>query len=298
MQLGNLLKNLFFLLLFLQIAPTFIKNIKDQYSSFLSSRSKVAVLTIENNITDASTYIKQLRQFFKREDIKALLLKINSPGGFAGSSQAIFQEILTLKHTHNKPVVTYVENICASGAYYVACSADTLIATPSAMLGSIGVYIQHPQLHEFMEQWHIKYNVISSGSYKTAGSPFLPATPEHRQMLQAVTNDTHQQFIKDVLAQRTKLSSKKVKEWGEGQVFTGNQALTYGLIDGTGSLQKVEQELKAKMGTQEEIEWVKAPTASFSWQKFFFQGPKFDTTTFLTHLLGSSSHGQATPALQ
>lgn len=228
----------------------------------LTPHTRIGVVTIKGTLSSATRYIEQLREFFKDTSIKAILLQMESGGGAAGTSQALFNEIKALKQIHMKPVIAFAENLCGSGAYYVACAADSIIATPSAFVGSIGVYIPHPELKDFLEEYKVKYSVIKTGTYKAAGNPLMEDTPEQRAMFQSLTDDTYQQFTKDVAQNREKLSLKKVDIWGNGRIFTGNQAFALGLVDKIGSQTVVEQELREKAPIEGEIEWVKAPTPS------------------------------------
>lgn len=268
MSVSGLLKFTLLLLVFLMVAPSLIKNIYTNYQELIKEKTKIAVISIDTTLTEAEPYTDQLTKQFKNPDIKAIVLKIESGGGAAGTSQTIFSELKALKKQHPKPVIAFVENICASGAYYVACAADSIITTPSAFIGSIGVYIPHPQLNEFIEQFKIKYSVIKTGSYKAVGDPFLADSPEQLAMLQDLTNNTYEQFVNDVVASRSKLSRATAHQWAEGKVFTGSQALELGLIDKVGSPSTVEQELHERVAIVGEIEWVKAPKPS-SFSQFF-----------------------------
>lgn len=262
MNFGKYFKYGLFILIFIQFVPFFLRNIKQQYTYMLTPHTRIGVVTIKGTLSSATRYIEQLREFFKDTSIKAILLQMESGGGAAGTSQALFNEIKALKQIHMKPVIAFAENLCGSGAYYVACAADSIIATPSAFVGSIGVYIPHPELKDFLEEYKVKYSVIKTGTYKAAGNPLMEDTPEQRAMFQSLTDDTYQQFTKDVAQNREKLSLKKVDIWGNGRIFTGNQAFALGLVDKIGSQTVVEQELREKAPIEGEIEWVKAPTPS------------------------------------
>lgn len=268
MSVSGFLKFILLLLVFIMIAPVLIKNIMRNYQDFLKEKTRIAVISIDKTLLDAEPHVEQLEKQFKSNEIKAIVLKIESGGGAAGTSQTIFNELLALKKKYPKPVIAFVENVCASGAYYIACAADTIIATPAAFIGSIGVYIPHPQLKDFIEQFKIKYSVIKTGSYKAVGDPFVDDSPEQVAMLQELTNSTYEQFVNDVVANRSKLSRATANVWAEGKVFTGAQALELGLIDKTGSPSTVENELRERIAIAGEIEWVKTPKPS-SFSQFF-----------------------------
>lgn len=250
------LKNIFWLLLLLQIAPTLIKSIKSQYTDMLETKTKVGVITIKGSINNSDEYVNNLKNFFENDSIKAIVLKIDSPGGVAGASQVIFNEIKILKCKHEKYVVAFIENIGASGAYWIATAANYIIAAPSAFVGSIGSYISHPNLKELIEHYKVKYEVIKSGEYKTTGNIFLDLTDKQRALLQNISDNVYQQFTTDIAAERKNLP-KDINAWADGKIFTGKQAYEIGLIDELGSQSSVLQVLKDKAKIEKKIEWVK-----------------------------------------
>lgn len=261
MTLSEILKSLAFIFIALQFAPTIIKNVKDKFSNIAENKTKVAIVSLEGAISDSEKTIKKLRKYFEDKDIKAIVFKIDSPGGASGSSQDIFYEILSLKEQYNKKIISFVQNMAASGGYYVATATDHIIATPSAFIGSIGSYIAFPAIKNFIEQFKLKYEIIKSGDYKTAANPFAELTPEQRQMFQELSDNVYHQFIKDVAAQRKSLPND-YKEWANGKIFTGEQAFKMGLIDELGSHSTVVKALKELAGIEGKIEWVKAKTSA------------------------------------
>lgn len=257
-RLSDYLKNLLYIFILIQLLPFIVMTIRRNYSTLLETRTKVGVVSIKGLLCNASPYLKNIKKLFKDDEIKAILLKIECAGGAAGSAQALYREIIDLKKEHLKPVVVLIENICASGGYYVASPGDAIICSPSAVVGSIGVYIQQPQLKEFIEQFKAKYSVVQSGAYKTAGNPLLDPTPEGQAMLQSISDDTYNQFVHDIAAVRPQLNVNHAKDWANGKVFTGRQALEKGLVDHLGSLTTAEQILRKKAPIEGEIEWVYA----------------------------------------
>lgn len=257
-KLFDYVKNIFFLLILLQIAPSIVKSISKQYSSMWQVQTKVGILPIKGVLTDGNYYIKQLRKFFENDEIKAIVLKIESPGGAAGTSQAIFNEIKELKKTVSpKFVLAVVENIAASGGYYIAAASDYIVATPSAFIGSIGAYIPHPDFKDFINQYKIDYEVIKAGEYKAAGNPLLHLTDKQRQHFQEVTDNVYAQFVKDIAVERAKASiSTDSNIWAQGKIFTGELALKVGLIDKLGSISTATEILKEQAPIVGKIEWV------------------------------------------
>ncbi len=283
-KLSEYLKNIFLLLLVLQFVPIVVRTLKNYYVTALDLKTKVGYLVIKDTITTAAPYIKELKKLFENKDIKAILLKIDSGGGAAGSSQAIFHEINFYKKEHPKTVVVVVENICASGAYYIACAADYIVASPSAFIGSIGAYIPRPQLNEFLNQFKIKYEVVKAGEFKMAGDPLVAPTPEQIAMLQQLTEDTYRQFTHDVAQKRPKLSLKQTDTWANGKVFTGYQALQLGLIDELGAQSTAVQKIKEKESIEGDIEWVTAEKVS-TFAKFLgTEDQEIDSDSLATHI--------------
>jgi protease IV len=258
-KFSDYLKNIFWLLIILQLAPTLVRTIKLQYEPYLEAKSKVGVISIKGTITDSTNHIHDIRKFFENEEIKAIVLKIESPGGAPGASQALFNEIKELKkNVSPKFVLALVQNIACSGGYYIACAADYIIATPSAFVGSIGAYIAHPYVKEFIESHKLKYEFIKSGTYKTVGSPFTDLSADQKSYLQGITDNTYYQFLQDVKNQRAKAKlSHDHKLWADGKLFTGEQALKLGLIDQLGSQSNAIQVLKEHAPITGKIEWVK-----------------------------------------
>ena len=267
MSLLDYIKNIFFILIILSLAPTLIENIVKQYSRYIEQRTKVAVVPVEGVIYDSSRLAKHMNSFFKNDDIRAILIRMECPGSAAGSGEALYNEILSLKKEYPKPVIVLVENVCASGGYNIACAADYIIAPPSSLIGSIGTSLPNLfQLKEFINQFKIGYVPITGGRYKTTTDPFVEITPEQKAMLQSAADDSYNQFIQKV-AEARKLSLNKADEWANGKIFTGHQALSLGLIDELGSSYNAIKKIKEKAFIEGEIEWVHPPKKS-PWMQF------------------------------
>ena len=268
MSLFDYIKNIFFILIILQIAPSLIENLMKQYSKYIEQRTKVAVLPIKGVLYNSEIHSKRLHTFFKDDDIKAILIKMECPGSASGTGESIYNEILALKKEFPKPIIVLVENVCASGGYNIACATDYIIAPGSSLIGSIGTMLPNLfQLKEFVNQFKIGYVPIASGQYKTSTDPFSDMTPEQQTMLQGVSDDAYNQFAEEV-AQTRKLSLTKSSEWADGKIFTGRQALKLGLIDEIGSAYTAVKKIKEKALIEGEIEWVHPPKKS-SWSKLF-----------------------------
>ncbi len=266
-KIFNILSTLLVLLILINAAPGLLKSIKEQYKEAIQPKTKVARLKIHDTITDVEFYQQNLEKFFKNKSIKAIVLDIDSPGGAAGSSQALYNEILYLKTEYKKPVLALTYNLCTSAAYNIAIAADYIVATPSALIGSIGNYINQFKINELLSTCHVHYEIEKEGAFKAALNPYVPSTPEQQKMLQQLAHNCYQQFIHDVACQR-KLSLQNSTDWANGRVFTGIQALKKGLIDEVGSEFNMVKKLKELALIEKEIEWVKPAYPSIFNQLF------------------------------
>lgn len=210
-----------------------------------SHSNKIAVINIENIISRSTDVVRQIKKYAGDNSIKAIVLRINSPGGSVASSQEIYSELLKIRKNSNKKVITSMGNISASGGYYIACASDKIVANPGTLTGSIGVIMAFSNMEELMGKIGIKSEVIKSGKYKDIGSPVRKFTEEDRRLLQELIDDVHDQFV-NVVAKGRNLDIQRVKELSDGRIFTGRQALQVGLVDKLGSLEDAI-EMAAKM---------------------------------------------------
>ena len=203
-------------------------------ASRLAFGDKIAIVEIKGVITQSSGIIEEIRQYGEDEGVKAIVLRIDSPGGGVGPAQEIHREILKVKS--KKKVVTSMGSVAASGGYYIACASDLIIANPGTITGSIGVLMEFTNIEELFKKIGIKGVVLKSGEHKDIGSPFREMTPEEKKIIQGVIDNVHQQFILAV-AKGRKLDQAKVVEIADGRILTGEQAKQLGLVDQIGNLQ-------------------------------------------------------------
>lgn len=285
MTLVGTLKNIAYIALFiilLPLIPLIIGGITKLYDRYFETRVQVGVLPIKGILYDSSHYTKQLNKFFKDDQIKAILLKIECAGSAAGTGQAIYNELVELKKEYPKPVIVLVENICASGGYYIASAADHIIASPMAMVGSIGVAMPYFfQLKDLVEYYKVKYVPLAAGDYKNSTNPFTDITPEQKEMLQSVIDDSYEQFAADIAEQRN-VSLNTKNEWANGKIFNGRQAMKLGLIDELGSATQAAKSIKEKAGITTDIKWVHAPSRTSFWS--IFGGESDDEQTIVSSL--------------
>lgn len=258
-RIFKLISSIFLLAILIQILPSLVANIKEEYSSFLENSIDIGKIKIDSCIDDIDENIKSFRSFFENKNIKAILLHIESQGGVSGPSQALFKEIKSLKQEYPKPIVVLTTSVCASGAYYVASASDYIVASPSALIGGIGSYVSFFKLKEFIENLKIKYDVKKSGDLKTAGNPFTDMTPEMDAMLQSLSDNIYKQFTKDIAIAR-RLSLKDTDKWANGIIFTGEQALALKLVDEVGSEFNAIKKIRelALIEKEQKINWVNA----------------------------------------
>lgn len=258
-SIRNLLITILVILGFLTIAPSLIKNLRTQYTTALEPHAHLATIKICGELNHIDDYVAELKTYFEDQDIKGILLEFDCAGGASGSSQALFQEIKLLKQDHPKPLVAYTTNMCASGAYYIACTADYIVSTPSAIVGSIGTFIGYFRVNEIMNKWDVNLTEKHSGKYKTIINPFLPTSTENELLLQSVSDNVYEQFTKDVAHQRH-LSLSEADQWANGKIFTGEQALKLKLIDATGCKSTAVAKLRelALLKKEDKIVWEKS----------------------------------------
>jgi protease-4 len=195
---------------------------------------KIAIVEIRGVIAQSSEIIEEIHQHLEDDGVKAIILRIDSPGGGVGPSQEIHREVLKVKE--KKKIVTSMGSVAASGGYYIACASDLIVANPGTITGSIGVLMEFTNIEELFKKIGIKGVVLKSGELKDIGSPFREMTPEEKRIIQEVIDNVHQQFIKAV-AEGRKMDRLKVTQIADGRILTGEQAKQLGLVDRIGNLE-------------------------------------------------------------
>jgi len=199
----------------------------------VSFGDKVALVRVEGPIIEAKSIIDELDGYKKDNSIKAIVLRVNSPGGGVVPSQEIYDEVKRL--AAKKKVVVSMGSLAASGGYYISAPATKIVANPGTLTGSIGVIMEVPNVKVLMDKIGVKTEVIKSGKHKDIASPFRGIGKEDRAILQGVMDDVHEQFISAVSEGR-KMSIDKVREIADGRIFSGSQAIKAGLVDELGDL--------------------------------------------------------------
>ncbi len=209
------------------------------------SNPKVAIVDLQGTIISSRHIVTSLQELAENRSVKAIVLRVDSPGGGVAASQEIFEEVKSIRDTV-KPIVVSMGSIAASGGYYVSCGATRIVANPGTITGSIGVIAMFPNYAKLMDKLGLKMDVIKSGKYKDSGSPFRKMTEADRKYFYGVVENSYDQFLNTVARQR-KLPVDKLKKFADGRVFTGQQALKLGLVDTLGSLEDAIS-IAAKLG--------------------------------------------------
>lgn len=221
-----------FLLIFIFLAGIGSGLLLSGDSSF-SSGDKVAVLRVEDVILDSQIYLESLDAIAKDDSVKALVVRIDSPGGAVGPSQEIFSELKKLGK--ELPIVASIGGVGASGGYYIACAAQKIYANPGAITGSIGVIAQFASYEKLLDWAMIDVEIIKSGKYKDVGSSFRKMNEADKQYIQQLIDNVYEQF-KSAVADARDLDTKQIDKVADGKIYTGEQALNLKLIDELGTI--------------------------------------------------------------
>ena len=215
----------------------------------LPLKERIGVIPIEGAITGSDTVLSQLVEFKKDRSIKAIILRVNSPGGGVAPSQEIYREIR--KTREKKKIIASMGSVAASGGYYVASAADKIVASPGTLTGSIGVLMEFVRVEELMEKIGVDIEVLKSGEFKDIGSPHRKLTEQDREMIGALVFEIQDQFVEAVAGGRN-LSIEKVREIADGRIISGSQGLELGLVDQLGNFQDAVDLAKSLAGIKGE----------------------------------------------
>jgi protease-4 len=227
------------------------------------ARDKIALIDVSGILLNApkpelfgegehsvSLLLEQLQKAREDDRVKAVLLRINSPGGTVTASELMHDEVIHFRKASGKPVIAYTMDVAASGGYYVACGCDEIIAHPSSVTGSIGVMMQMFDVSGTLHKIGVSTDAITSGPRKDAGSPFRPLEPEERALFQEMVNDMYGRFVTAVADGRPGLDEENVRAIADGRVYTAQQALELGLIDRIATLRQAIALTKKRAHTE------------------------------------------------
>lgn len=215
----------------------FASAIKRDSGDFTSTGSgdKIALVEINDVIMSSEKTVEQIKRYREDKSIKAIILRINSPGGGVAASQEIYEEVKRTRDS-GKIVVVSMGSIAASGGYYIAVGSNLIVCNPGTLTGSIGVIAQFISIKDLAEKIGISQTTIKSGSLKDAGSPFKQMSDSDKAYFQDVVDNSFGQFL-DVVAKERKMSKETLLPYANGRVFTGLQAKQYGLVDSLGTFE-------------------------------------------------------------
>ena len=213
--------------------------------SFSGGGEKVGVIELNGVITSSRRLVKQFKRFDKDASIKAIVFRIDSPGGGIAASQEIYEQVRRTR-AHGKPIIASMGSVAASGGYYVSLGASKIMANPGTTTGSIGVIAEIPNFKKLLDKIGVQFTIIKSGKYKDIGSPYREVTGDEMYHLQQWINNGYDQFVRTIVKER-KLDEKRVREIGDGRVYSGEQALGLSLIDSLGTFDDAIQ-WAGKMG--------------------------------------------------
>jgi protease IV len=199
-----------------------------------SLSEKIGVVQIEGVIADSRDVAEQIDEFSRDDAIRAVVLRIDSPGGGVAASQEIYNAVHELRK--KKKVVASMGSVAASGGYLVAVAAERIVANPGTITGSISAVMHFADIQELMKKVGVRSSVVKSGKFKDIGSPARSMTSEERLLIQGIINDIYDQFVQTVSENR-KISLEKVRKIADGRIFSGRQALHLKLVDELGGLQ-------------------------------------------------------------
>jgi len=210
------------------------KMLNSQFAQqYASSKGNIGIVEVNGMILSSKEVIKDIKAFQDDDSIKAIILRIDSPGGGIGPSQEIYREIMKVKM--NKKIITSMGSVAASGGYYIASATDGIVANPGTITGSIGVIMEYVNLMEIARKIGISPVVIKSGEFKDMGSPLRELKESEKAILQGLVDELHLQFVNDAAKARN-IDFKTMANLADGRVYTGAKALKLKLIDRLGNL--------------------------------------------------------------
>lgn len=229
----------------------------------------VGLVEVKGMIIDSRETVRQLRYFLKKDAVKAVVLRVDSPGGVVAPSQEISDEVR--KFAAKKKIIVSMGSLAASGGYYISAPATLIYANPGTITASIGVILKLSNIEELMDKIGIKSSTLKTGKFKDAGSPLRQMTSEDRAMLESVISSTHEQFVKAVASGR-KLPLEEVRKIADGRVLSGEQAQALKLVDRLGTLQDAIEEAGRQAGIKGEPEVIQPPKKKINYLDLLVEG--------------------------
>jgi len=207
-------------------------------------RPKIGVVKIQGGIYSSEQYINWIKKLKENSQVKGILLVVNSPGGGVVASDEIYNALMDFKKT-GRPLVAYFGSVAASGGYYVGCAADVIVSNPNTITGSIGVIAEFPVVKNLLKKIGVDFIVIKSRDKKDLGSPWREMTREEKKIIKSLIDETYQNFLK-IVSESRNIPMDSLYKIADGRIFSGRQALKYGLVDTLGTIDTAIEILKQK----------------------------------------------------
>ncbi len=267
----------FFVTVLFTVSVKIAKSLLDGADNALVSKDGIGLVEVKGMILDSKETIRQLRHFLKQDGVKAVVLRVDSPGGIVAPSQEIYEEVK--KFAVKKKIIVSMGSLAASGGYYISAPATLIYANPGTITASIGVILKLSNIEALMDKIGIKSHTLKTGKYKDSGSPLRKFSPEDRAMLQSVIDNTHEQFIRAV-AEGRKLPVEDVRKIADGRILSGEQAKGAKLVDRLGTLQDAIEEAGKQAGIKGEPEVILPPKKKMNYLDILSGGveEKFEGT--------------------
>ncbi len=198
---------------------------------------RIALLEVDGVIVDDEAFLERVRRLRDDPSIEGWVVAINSPGGVVAPSQSLYSTLRRIRTEDGQPVIAAIGSVGASGGYYVALAADSILVMPGSITGSIGVIMEYPNVRELMQKVGVEMEVVKSGAQKDLGSPFREMDAGEREILTSMVEDVHAQFV-EVVAEARGMTVEEVLPLADGRIFSGRQALAAGLVDGVGNVEE------------------------------------------------------------
>lgn len=237
--------------------------------AFESKSAPIGIVEVDGPIMDSKKIIKKLHVAEKNSEIKAIIVRVNSPGGAVGPTQEIYDEMRRIDS--EKPIYASFGSMAASGGYYLGAGARKIYANAGTLTGSIGVIMHFMNMSKLYEFLKVSPFVVKSGKYKDVGSPLRQITPEEMNLMSDMINGVHSQFKRDILATRKEKIQGNLDDHAQGQIFSGEQAKELGLIDEVAGMWKAAREIHQELAIEKDfgVQYIKLQPDKFSFKEIF-----------------------------
>lgn len=259
------------------------------------TESSILLMKLEGVILDPTDFLEDLRKYAKEDDIKGVLVVVNSPGGVVGPSQELYQELKRVREELKKPVVVSASSIAASGAYYMAVAADQIFTNPGTLMGSIGVIMEFANLERLYDWAKIERYVVKTGVYKDSGAEYRPMREDEKQLFQSMADEVLTQFVR-AIAEGRKMREDEVRPLADGRVFTGETAVKLNLADKIGTYEDARRAIGQLAGLGQDPEMFEPPPKRPSLSDFLGEmrgiEPAQSAAQMAAHVLKAKLWGQ------